>query len=139
LGSLVTVRTEEVATMLKVEGLRSVNWNAPDAGTAERFYTEVLGAGLRDRMEIAGAKVAHLMLGKTMIGLFDASSGPRPGVPHHTLEMAWPGEMQAVVSELEGKGVKVEGTREHRGGPGFSIYVNDPIGNRLELSWDPPN
>jgi predicted enzyme related to lactoylglutathione lyase len=125
--------------MFKVEGIRSVNWNASDAGEAERFYTEVLGANVRDRMNIGGADVAHLMLGSTMVGLFDASAGPRPGVPHHTLQMAWPGDLKAAVGELEGKGVKVEGTREHRGGPGFSIYVNDPIGNRLELSWDPPS
>lgn len=124
--------------MLKVEGLRSVNWNALEAGVAERFYTDVLGASVRDRMQIAGAHVVHLMLGKTMIGLFDASNGPRPGVPHHTLEMEWPAELSSVTADLEGRDVKIEGTREHRGGPGFSVYVNDPIGNRLELSWDPP-
>ena len=123
--------------MLKVEGVRSVNWNAPDAGDAERFYTEVLGASVRDRMNIGGVDVAHLMLGSTMVGLFDASAGPRPGVPHHTLQMAWLGDLKTAVAELEAKGVKVDGTREHRGGPGFSIYLNDPIGNRLELSWDP--
>ena len=53
--------------------------------------------------------------------------------------MAWPGEQAAVVAELEGKSVNVQGAREHRGGPGFSLYVEDPIGNRLELSWDPPS
>jgi predicted enzyme related to lactoylglutathione lyase len=124
--------------MLRVEGVRSVNWNAEDATAAEQFYTNVLGANVRDRMNIGGTDVAHLMLGSTMIGLFDAAAGPRPGVPHHTLQMQWPGESGAVVAELEGKGVKVQGTREHRGGPGFSVYVDDPIGNRLELSWDPP-
>jgi predicted enzyme related to lactoylglutathione lyase len=124
--------------MLKVEGVRSVNWNAADAAAAERFYTDVLGASVRDRMQIGGVDVAHLMLGSTMIGLFDASAGPRPGVPHHTLQMAWPAEAPGAVAELEAKGVKVQGTREHRGGPGFSVYVEDPIGNRLELSWDPP-
>lgn len=124
--------------MFNVEGVRSVNWNAPDAATTERFYTDVLGAKVRDRINIGGVDVAHLMLGSTMIGLFDASAGPRPGVPHHTLQMSWPGDMNAAVTELEKKGVKVQGTREHRGGPGFSLYVEDPIGNRLELSWDPP-
>ena len=72
--------------MLKVEGVRSVNWNAADAAAAERFYTEVLGASVRDHMQIGGVEVAHLQLGTTMIGLFDASGGPRPGVPHHTLQ-----------------------------------------------------
>ena len=124
--------------MFSVEGVRSVNWNAPNAGAAEQFYTDVLGATLRDRMNIGGTDVAHLMLGSTMIGLFDASGGPRPGVPHHTLQMQWPGDATTVVSELEGRGVTVQGKREHRGGPGFSVYIEDPIGNRLELSWDPP-
>jgi predicted enzyme related to lactoylglutathione lyase len=124
--------------MLKVEGVRSVNWNAADARAAEQFYTDVLGGSVRDRMNIGGTDVAHLMLGSTMVGLFDASAGPRPGVPHHTLQMHWPAAVAEVVDELEGKGVKVQGTREHRGGPGFSVYVDDPMGNRLELSWDPP-
>ena len=29
--------------MLKVDGMRAVNWNAPNPEAAERFYTEVLG------------------------------------------------------------------------------------------------
>lgn len=125
--------------MLNVEGVRSVNWNAADLDDTKAFYIDVLGAQERDHMNIGGAEVAHLMLGTTMIGLFDASGGPRPGVPHHTLQMSWPGEMSAATGELEAKGVKVLGNREHRGGPGFSLYVEDPIGNRLELSWDPPS
>ena len=125
--------------MLNVEGVRSVNWNAADAAAAEQFYTDVLGATVRDRVNIGGTDVAHLMLGTTMVGLFDASAGPRPGVPHHTLQMSWPAEMSAAIGELEGKAVKVLGSRAHRGGPGFSLYVEDPIGNRLELSWDPPS
>ena len=35
--------------MLKVEGLRSVNWNAPDPAAAERFYLEVCGMTAGDR------------------------------------------------------------------------------------------
>jgi predicted enzyme related to lactoylglutathione lyase len=124
--------------MLTVGGLRSVNWNAPDAREAERFYTEVLGASVRDHMQIGGVEVAHLQLGDTMIGLFDASAGPRPGVPHHTLRMEWPGDLEGASSELKNAGVAVEGSRVHGKGPGFSLYAQDPIGNRLELSWDPP-
>jgi len=125
--------------MLDVECVRSVNWNAADLDDAEAFYKDVLGAQVRDHINIGGAEVAHLMLGTTMIGLFDASGGPRPGVPHHTLQMRWPADSQSATRELEAKGVKVLGNREHRGGPGFSLYVEDPIGNRLELSWDPPS
>lgn len=124
--------------MVTVEGIRSVNWNAPDAKAAERFYTEVLGAQVRDRVQIGGVDVAHLMLGETMIGLFDAAAGPRPGVPHHTLRMAWPGNLDEAAAALEKAGAAVQGRRVHGQGPGFSLYVEDPIGNRLELSWDPP-
>jgi hypothetical protein len=28
--------------------------------------------------------------------------------------------------------------RDHGDGPGYSLYVTDPIGNYLELSYDPP-
>ncbi len=124
--------------MLKVEGVRSVNWNAPDPPAAERFYTEVLSGKVVRRPHINGVDVADVQLGDVMLGLFDASAGPRPGVPHHTLRMAWPGEAVAVTAELEAAGVAVHGTRVHGGGPGFSVYIEDPIGNRLELSWDPP-
>ena len=81
--------------------------------------------------------MARLRLGATGLGLFDASGGPRPGVPHHTLEFEGPRESDAMVKELEALGVKVEAVRVHGQGPGYSVYVTDPSGNRLELSTDP--
>ena len=42
-----------------------------------------------------------------------------------------------MVRELEAKGVKVENVRMHGAGPGYSVYVYDPCGNRIELSTDP--
>lgn len=124
--------------MLKAEGLRTVNWNAPDLQAAERFYTEVLG-GTAARHQIGGVEVAHVRIGESVVGLFDASGGARPGVPHHTFRMAWPAEPEAAKASLEASGATVQNTRIHGAGPGFSLYVEDPIGNRLELSWDPPS
>ncbi|SRR5579884_530018 len=124
--------------MLQVAGIRSVNWNAPDPRAAERFYTEVLGGTVVRRLHIRGTEVADVQLGSVMLGLFDASAAPAPGVPHHTLQMVWPAEQAAVVAELEQAGVRVQGTRTHGTGPGFSVYLQDPLGNDLELSWDPP-
>ena len=124
--------------MLKVEGMRAVNWNAPDPADAERFYTQVLGGEVVVRNQVRGVDVTRVQLGTVIIGLFDAPFGGVSGVPHHTLRMAWPAEMDAMCKELESRGVEIQGTREHRDGPGFSIFVNDPLGNRLELSWDPP-
>ena len=45
--------------------------------------------------------------------------------------------MDATIKTLEAGGAKVEGTRQHGEGPGYSVYVNDPSGNRIELSTDP--
>ena len=127
--------------MLKVERVRSINWNAPDPQAAERFYTEVLDGKVVRRFHISfrDADVADVQLGDVMLGLFDASAKPARGVPHHTLQMAWPGDEQAVRAELEAAGVQVQESRVHGSGPGFSVYVRDPLGNDLELSWDPPD
>ena len=125
--------------MQRVEGLRSVNWNAPDLRAAERFYTEVLGGSVAKRHQVRGVDVTRVQLGDVTLGLFDASNGPSTGVPHHTLRMAWPAEAQAATAELEARGAAVEGPRLHGDGPGFSLYVQDPLGNRLELSYDPPD
>jgi catechol 2,3-dioxygenase-like lactoylglutathione lyase family enzyme len=125
--------------MLRAEGLRSVNWNAPDLRAAERFYTEVLGGTVALRHQVRGVDVTRVKLGDVTIGLFDASGEPCSGVPHHTLRMAWPAEARTVMADLEAGGIPVEGPRVHGDGPGFSVYVNDPLGNRLELSYDPPD
>lgn len=125
--------------MLKVESIRSINWNAPDPKAAERFYTEVLNGEVVHRMHIRNTDVADVKIGNVTLGLFDAAAGPAPGVPHHTLQMVWPGDEASARTELEAAGVTVhQGHRVHGGGPGFSLYLTDPLGNEIELSWDPP-
>lgn len=123
--------------MLKVTGIRSWNLNADKFEETIRFYRDVLGAEESLRHTVAGAEVVRLRLGGFGIGLFDASDGPRPGVPHHTFDFEGPSDPDSAVKELEALGVKVEGVRLHGEGPGYSVYVTDPSGNRLELSTDP--
>lgn len=123
--------------MFKISGIRSWNLNAEDLEATARFYRDVLGAQETNRHTVQGAAVARLKLGAAGLGLFDASAGPRPGVPHHTLDFEGPRDADAMVKELEAKGVKVEGVRPHGEGPGYSVYITDPSGNRLELSTDP--
>jgi catechol 2,3-dioxygenase-like lactoylglutathione lyase family enzyme len=125
--------------MLHVEGMRAVNWNAPDPAATERFYTEIMGGKVVIRNQVRGHDVTRVQVGDVIIGIFDALDGPCSGVPHHTLRMAWPADQDATCNQLETAGVPVQGTRGHRNEVGFSIFVNDPIGNRLELSFDPPN
>ena len=121
----------------KVTGLRSWNINAEDFEAMVRFYRDGLGAKETRRHQVAGATVERLTLGSTGLGLFDAKDGPRPGVPHHTFDFEGPRDPKAMVQELEAKGIKVENVRMHGDGPGYSVYVYDPCGNRIELSTDP--
>jgi catechol 2,3-dioxygenase-like lactoylglutathione lyase family enzyme len=118
-------------------GLRSWNINAQDFEAMVRFYRDGLGAEETTRHQVAGANVVRLKLGSTGLGLFDAQDGPRPGVPHHTFEFEGPREPEVMVQDLEAKGIKVEHIRMHGNGPGYSVYVYDPCGNRIELSIDP--
>jgi predicted enzyme related to lactoylglutathione lyase len=119
---------------MKILRLRSWNFHADSLEEMTRFYGDILGAELRTMQTIGGVKVARLRLGETGLGLFDASKERLPGVPHHTFEIEGPSDPEELVKELQAKGAKVDGIRRHGNGPGYSVYVIDPSGNRLELS-----
>src|SRR5712692_1451755 len=121
---------------MKILRLRSWNFHADDLGKMTRFYQDVLGANLRTTHTVNGVNVARLRLGETGVGLFDASDKKAPGVPHHTFDIEGPNDPKELAKELEAKGIKVEDIRLHGDGPGYSVYVTDPVGNRLELSKD---
>ena len=87
--------------MLHVEGMRAVNWNAPDPAATERFYTEIMGGKVVIRNQVRGHDVTRVQVGDVIIGIFDASDGPCSGVPHHTLRMAWPADQDATCKQLE--------------------------------------
>ena len=123
--------------MFKVRGFRSWNINADNLDEMVSFYRDFVGGAEGRNMTIGGVTVAHVDLGGVTLGMFDASEGPRPGVPHHTLDVEWPGDVESVTKQLEAKGIKVEAMRPHRDGPGYSLYFTDPSGNRVELSTDP--
>lgn len=119
--------------MVKAAGMRSWNMNAGTLEASVHFYQELLGAEVGQRHRVGGVDVVRLKVGDSSIGLFDASGGPRPGVPHHTFEIDGPEDAEEAKQELEAKGFTVDGVRPHRVG-GYSIYVCDPDGNRIELS-----
>ena len=123
--------------MFTFSGLRSWNFAVDNLEGAVGFYRDVLGAQETGRHTIAGAEVVRLRLGESGIGLFDGSAGPRPGVPHHTFQFAGPADPEEAIEALKAEGITVEEVRMHGKGPGYSVYVNDPGGNRLELSTDP--
>lgn len=125
--------------MIKIKGLRSWNFHAANLDEMTKFYRDVLGAELRNTHTVAGVKVARLRLGETGLGLFDAAKEQAHGVPHHTFDIEGPKNPEELVKALKAKGARVDGIRHHqdREGSGYSVYVIDPSGNRLELSCEP--
>jgi predicted enzyme related to lactoylglutathione lyase len=121
---------------MKVLRMRSWNFQADNLDRMARFYQEALGAEITVQQTIAGVKVFRLRAGETGLGLFDASEKRAPGVPHHTFDVEGPSDPKELITELEAKGIQVDGMRLHGQGPGYSVYVIDPSGNRLELSKD---
>ena len=121
---------------MKVLRMRSWNFHADKLGEMTRFYHDALGAELRTQHTVAGVKVNRLRAGETGLGLFDASEKRITQVPHHTFDIEGPTDPQELIKELEAKGIKVDDLRLHGEGPGYSVYVIDPSGNRLELSKD---
>lgn len=120
--------------MSKLTQFRSWNFNAGDLDATVRFYQDVLGATVRKVHKVAGVDVVRLDLGGAVLGVFDASKDRHPRVPHHTFEIDGPGEPEEFAREIEARGAKVSEIRRHGDGKGYSVYVIDPSGNRLELS-----
>ena len=121
---------------MKVLRMRSWNFHAENLDQMAKFYQQALGAEITAQQTIAGVKVFRLRAGETGLGLFEASDKHAPGVPHHTFDIEGPSKPQELIKELENKGLRSDGMRLHGDGPGYSVYVIDPSGNRLELSKD---
>ena len=121
---------------MKVLRMRSWNFHAENLDQMAQFYQQALGAEITAQQTIAGVKVFRLRAGETGFGLFEAAEKRAPGVPHHTFDIEGPSDAQDLIKELEAKGIKTDGMRLHGQEPGYSVYVVDPGGNRLELSKD---
>jgi extradiol dioxygenase family protein len=126
--------------MFKLTGLRSWNFNGDNLDEMVKFYCEGLGAQETRRQEVGGGAVARVRVGESGVGLFDQAAASVISVPHHTFNFEGPTEPTEMVKELEARGIEVVDIRRHgdREGTGYSVYVIDPCGNRLELSTDPP-
>lgn len=120
--------------MSELTQFRSWNFNADDLDKTVSFYQDVLGATVRKKHKVAGVDVVRLNLGGAVLGVFDASKDRHPRVPHHTFEIDVRGEPEDFVKEIEARGAQVSEIRRHDDGKGYSVYVIDPSGNRLELS-----
>jgi catechol 2,3-dioxygenase-like lactoylglutathione lyase family enzyme len=126
--------------MVQANAIRTFAVNAKDLVNAEKFYTEVLGATVvrridpnEEQLSRGRVKEVDVQVGNFQVHLFDASRGPRAGVPHHTLAIPWNDKNQTR-QQLETLGARIENTRDHPDGKGYSLYVKDPDGNLWELS-----
>lgn len=124
---------------MQVKALRTFAINAKDLAQAEKFYTGLLGGKVARRIDpneeqqkSGRVKEVDVQLGNFQVHIFDASKAPRSGVPHHTIMIPWR-EKEKTLQELEQAGSKVESTRDHPDGKGYSLYVKDPDGNLWEL------
>jgi catechol 2,3-dioxygenase-like lactoylglutathione lyase family enzyme len=125
--------------MIKAQAIRTFAVNAKDLVSAETFYTKVLGATVARRIDPTEEQLSRgrvkevdVQLGNFQVHLFDASKGPRAGVPHHTVAIPW-NEKSQTIQQLECLGARVDNTRDHPDGKGYSLYVKDPDGNLWEL------
>lgn len=128
---------------MQVKAIRTFAINAKDLVQGEKFYTQVLGGEVirridpdDEQLKRGRVKEVDVQLGNFQVHIFDASRGPRPGIPHHTIMIPWKQKEQAI-QELEKGGTKVENTRDHPDGKGYSLYVKDPDGNLWEI-WAAP-
>jgi catechol 2,3-dioxygenase-like lactoylglutathione lyase family enzyme len=125
--------------MLQVKSLRTFAFDAKDLAQAEKFYTGVLGGEVirridptEEQLKKGRVKEVDIQLGNFQVHIFDAAKGPRPGYPHHTITIPWK-EKDETLQELKQSGTKVENTRDHHDGKGYSLYVRDPDGNLWEI------
>jgi catechol 2,3-dioxygenase-like lactoylglutathione lyase family enzyme len=126
--------------MLPIKSFRTLAVSTTDLQEAERFYTEVLGGKVVDRYEPTGGsrrpREVMVQLGDFKVALADASAGALSGFPHYTLITEYRPK-EELLSEFEAAGVKVEGTRDHADGKGYSCNIRDKDGHLLEL-WVSP-
>jgi catechol 2,3-dioxygenase-like lactoylglutathione lyase family enzyme len=129
----------EEKTMPQAQAIKTFAVNAKNLEEAEIFYTKILGAAVvrridptEEQRQRGRVKEVDVQLGNFQVHLFDASNGPRPGVPHHTLTIPWKEKEQAM-REFEQAATRIENTRDHPDGKGYSLYVKDPDGNIWEL------
>jgi predicted enzyme related to lactoylglutathione lyase len=128
--------TVQESSAVEVKAIRAWNLLADDMEATVAFYRDVLGAVEIRRYVLRGTPVVRLRLGNCVIGVFDGSSGPVPGVPHHSFDLSYRSSGERV-AELEARGAKVSHVREHGEGQAYSAYVQDPNGNHIELSVSP--
>jgi catechol 2,3-dioxygenase len=124
-------------------GLGHAHLKVSDLSRALEFYCGVLGFSLVARYHDSAAFLAagdyHHHLG---LNTWE-SEGASPAPPHHTglhhLAIRYPtrGDLAVAVRRVLAAGVVLNGASDH--GVSVSVYLSDPDGTGLELTWDRPS
>lgn len=124
-------------------GLGHAHLKVSDLSRALEFYCGVLGFSLVARYRDSAAFLAagdyhhHLALNTW------ESEGASPPPPHHTglhhLAIRYPtrSDLAVAVRRVLAAGVALNGASDH--GVSVSVYLTDPDGTGLELTWDRPS
>src|SRR6266581_3457155 len=108
-------------TVFKVKGVRSWGINADNFDETVKFYRDLLGAEEGPTRVVGSAPVTHVDVGGLVVGICDAAQGGRAGNPHHMFEIEWPGPMEDITRELEGKGFEILGSRQDPSSRDYSL------------------
>jgi glyoxylase I family protein len=132
-----------MANPIEIAGLDHIVLRVRDKAAMLAFYEGVLGLGVdRDRPELG---LTHVRAGLQMIDLvtLDGPLGKLGGaapdaegrnLDHFALQVR-PFDEAAIRAHLAAHGVTIveEGLRYGADGDGFSLYIRDPEGNKVEL------
>jgi catechol 2,3-dioxygenase-like lactoylglutathione lyase family enzyme len=113
---------------MEVERVDFVSFLTQDLGRAKRFYTEVLGL----QLEGEGESNMELTCGQVTLDIFDPSSVGQPFAPSPAGLSLRVGDVVAARSELEEKGVELDGEILDTGVCHMTFF-KDPDGNALML------
>lgn len=120
---------------LAVLGLDHVVLRVADMDRALGFYCGVLG--MREERRVESIGLVQLRAGASMVDLVpakDASDRDGRDMDHFAIRVA-PWDAEAIRAQLAGHGYSTEPAARRYGaeGDGWSIYVDDPDGNTVEL------
>ena len=117
-----------------MRGLCELTLESRDLDAMETFYTEVLG------LEVLSREDDRIWLAcgpRARLGLWSPGEkefGDEGGRHVHFAFAATAGRLDELASRLRAAGGPVRGPEEHEGGD-RSLYVEDPMGNIVEI-WD---
>jgi catechol-2,3-dioxygenase len=121
--------------------LGHVNIFVRDVERAEKFYAEILGLTVMNRMPNVSFLSANTALTHeiALVGLGKDAPGPekgRVGLNHMAWQMATFDDLKEMVHRLQAHGVEMVRIGDHNNSLG--VYFCDPDGNQFEVYYELP-